>query len=64
MPNINDRLFGFELFTEINAEIDKIKNLYPYSNNNHAYNAIVDMCKDKVKELANRKKEGLSKPID
>ena len=53
----NIRLFGFEIFKEIELELQKFKDLYPYSNNNESYNSIVDLCINKIKEIADLKKE-------
>ena len=53
----NIRLFGFEIFKEIELELQKFKDLYPYSNNNESYNSMVDLCINKIKEIADLKKE-------
>jgi hypothetical protein len=53
----NIRLFGFEIFKEIELELQKFKDLYPYSNNNESYNSMVDLCINKIKEIADSKKE-------
>jgi hypothetical protein len=54
---MTDRLFGTEIFTEIEQEILKFKDMYPYSKLNHAYNVIVDLCAEAVKVVAERKKK-------
>jgi hypothetical protein len=61
---IQSRLFGFEIFIEIEQELEKIKNIYPYSDKNEAYNVIVDLCKQAVKDVADRRKSDLSNPVD
>lgn len=59
---MSPRLFGFEIFLEIEIELEKLKNLYPYSNNNEINNAMVNMCKEALKVVANRKKQSISSP--
>jgi hypothetical protein len=57
---MSPRLFGFEIFIEIEQELEKLKNLYPYSNNNEINNAMVNLCKEAVKIIADRKKDSIS----
>jgi hypothetical protein len=52
----NIPLFGFELFKEIEIELENVKNIFPYSNNNDSYNAVVNLCIEKMKELADKKR--------
>jgi hypothetical protein len=59
---MSPRLFGFEIFLEIEIELEKLKNLYPYSNNNEINNAMVNLCKEALKVVANRKKQSISSP--
>lgn len=60
---MSPRLFGFEIFLEIEIELEKLKNLYPYSNNNEINNAMINLCKEAVKVVADRKKQSMSSPI-
>ena len=57
----NIRPFGTEIFIEIEQEILKLKDIYPYSTNNESYNKIIDLCVEAVKEVQARKKDELSK---
>ncbi len=57
---MSPRLFGFEIFIEIEQELEKLKNIYPYSNNNQINNAMVELCKEAVKIVADRKRESMS----
>lgn len=57
---MSPRLFGFEIFIEIEQELEKLKNLYPYSNNNEINNAMVELCKEAIKTVADRKKASVS----
>ena len=59
---MSPRLFGFEIFLEIEIELEKLKNLYPYSNNNEVNNAMINLCKEAVKVVADRKKQSISSP--
>ena len=59
---MSPRLFGFEIFLEIEIELEKLKNLYPYSNNNEVNNAMINLCKEAVKVVADRKKQSTSSP--
>ena len=59
---MSPRLFGFEIFLEIEIELEKLKNLYPYSNNNEVNNAMINICKEAVKVVADRKKQSMSSP--
>ena len=59
---MSPRLFGFEIFIEIEQELEKLKNLYPYSSNNEINNAMVEMCKAAVKAVADKKKASISSP--
>lgn len=59
VPN-NIQVFGFEIFKEIEIELSKAKNVYPYSNNNDSYNAIVDLCIQLVKDLSDKKKQEIN----
>jgi|APGre2960657468_1045069.scaffolds.fasta_scaffold76120_2 hypothetical protein len=59
---MSPRLFGFEIFLEIEIELEKLKNLYPYSNNNEINNAMVNLCKEALKVVADRKKQSISSP--
>ena len=58
VPN-NVPLFGFEIFKEIEMELSKMKNVFPYSNNNDSYNAIVDLCIQATKNVEERKRQDL-----
>ena len=60
LPN-NIPLFGFEIFREIEIELAKVKDAFPYSNSNDSYNAIVDLCIKAVKDTADRKRQSLDK---
>jgi hypothetical protein len=59
---MSPRLFGFEIFLEIEIELEKLKNLYPYPNNNEINNAMVNLCKEALKVVADRKKQSISSP--
>lgn len=54
-----NRPFGTEIFIEIEQEMLKLKNLYPYSANNESYNKIIDLCIASVQEVRDRKKEDM-----
>ena len=47
MPVINPET----IFSEIIAELEAIKDIYSYSNNNQVYNSFVDLCIEKVLEI-------------
>lgn len=53
------RPFGTEIFIEIEQEMLKLKNIYPYSANNESYNKIIELCIAAVHEVRDRKKEDL-----
>lgn len=57
---MSPRLFGFEIFIEIEQELDRLKNIYPYSNNNEIHNAMIELCKEAVRVVADRKRDSLS----
>jgi hypothetical protein len=57
MPLNEEIKFGFEIFDEIREEIQKLKNIYPYSNNNTILNAMVDMCLETINKIENSKKD-------
>jgi hypothetical protein len=59
----NIPLFGFELFKEIEIELENVKNLFPYSNNNDSYNAVVNLCIEKMKELSEKKRAEIENKI-
>jgi len=56
IPN-NTPIFGFEIFKEIELELEKVKDVYPYSNNNDSYNAIVDLCIEAIRKVAADKRQ-------
>jgi hypothetical protein len=41
-----------DVYTEIIEELEQLKNLYPYSNNNDVYNKVIDICIAKIKEIS------------
>jgi hypothetical protein len=53
----NITLFGFEIFKEMEIELENVKNIFPYSNNNDSYNAVVNLCIEKIKELSEKKRK-------
>lgn len=53
---MTDRLYGTEIFTEIEQEILKLKDMFPYSKMNPAYNVIVGLCAEAVRKVEERKK--------
>jgi hypothetical protein len=55
LPN-NIPLFGFEIFKEVEIDLEQVKNIFPYSNNNDSYNAVVNLCIERVRELAEKKR--------
>jgi hypothetical protein len=57
---MSPRLFGFEIFIEIEQELEKLKNIYPYSNNNEINNAMVELCKEAIRVIADKKKQTVS----
>jgi hypothetical protein len=59
----NIPLFGFELFKEIEIELESVKNIFPYSNNNDSYNAVVNLCIEKMKELSEKKRAEIENKI-
>jgi len=59
---MSPRLFGLEIFLEIEIVLEKLKNLYTYSNNNEVNNAMIDLCKEALKVVADRKKQSMSSP--
>jgi hypothetical protein len=59
----NIPLFGFEIFKEIEIELESVKNIFPYSNNNDSYNAVVNMCIEKMKELSEKKRAEIENKI-
>jgi hypothetical protein len=52
----NIPLFGFEIFKEIELNLEQMKNIFPYSNNNDSYNAVVKLCIERVREMAESKR--------
>ena len=59
----NTLLFGFEIFKEIEMNLEQMKNVFPYSNNNDSYNAIVDLCIERIKVMAEEKKKEIETKI-
>lgn len=59
----NIPLFGFEIFKEIEIELESVKNIFPYSNNNDSYNAVVNLCIEKMKELSEKKRAEIENKI-
>jgi hypothetical protein len=59
----NIPLFGFEIFKEIEIELESVKNIFPYSNNNDSYNAVVNLCIEKMKELSEKKRVEIENKI-
>jgi len=51
-----------DVYAEIVEELSKLKNMYPYSNNNDSYNKIVQMCIGTVNAVKSRK-ENSPNPI-
>lgn len=58
LPN-NIQYFGFEIFKEIEMELEKFKNIYPYSNQNDIYNAVVTLCITRIREIAEAKRRDI-----
>jgi hypothetical protein len=48
-PNIES------IFSNIVEELENMKNLYSYSNNNEFYNSVIDMCIGKVLKVKESK---------
>jgi len=59
----NMPLFGFEIFREIEIELESVKNVFPYSTNNDSYSAVVNLCIDKMRELAEKKRAEIETKI-
>lgn len=59
----NIPLFGFEIFKEIEIELESVKNIFPYSNNNDSYSAVVNLCIEKMRELAEKKRAEIENKI-
>ena len=59
----NIPLFGFEIFKEIEIELESVKNIFPYSNNNDSYNAVVNLCIEKMRELSEKKRAEIENKI-
>ena len=59
----NTLLFGFEIFKEIEMNLEQMKNVFPYSNNNDSYNAIVDLCIERIKVMAEDKKKEIETKV-
>jgi len=59
----NIPLFGFEIFKEVEMELEQVKNIFPYSNNKDLYNSIVELCIEKVKQLSEKKRSELENKI-
>lgn len=59
----NIPLFGFEIFKEIEIELESVKNMFPYSNNNDSNNAVVNLCIEKMKELSEKKRAEIENKI-
>ena len=59
----NMPLFGFEIFKEIEIELESVKNMFPYSNNNDSNNAVVNLCIEKMKELSEKKRAEIENKI-
>jgi hypothetical protein len=52
----NIPLFGFEIFKEVELNLEQVKNIFPYSNNNDSYNAVVNLCIERIREMAENKR--------
>jgi hypothetical protein len=59
----NMPLFGFEIFREIEIELESVKNVFPYSTNNDSYSAVVNLCIEKMRELAEKKRAEIENKI-
>lgn len=59
----NIPLFGFEIFKEVELKLEQMKNVFPYSNNNDSNNAIVDLCIEKVRVMAEEKEKEIENKI-
>jgi len=59
----NIPLFGFEIFKEMEMELENVKNIFSYSNNNDSYNAVVDLCIEKIKEFSEKKRADIEDKI-
>lgn len=59
----NIPLFGFEIFREVEMNLEQMKNIFPYSSNNDSYNAVVDLCIEKVREMAEKKRTDMEDKI-
>ena len=59
----NTLLFGFEIFKEIEMNLEQMKNVFPYSNNNDSYNAIVDLCIERIRVMAEEKEKEIETKI-
>ncbi len=51
------KLFGFDIFKEIESEIKDVKDVFMHSNSRDSYNAIVEMCIEALKRVEDRKRE-------
>lgn len=52
------------VISEIVKELEGLKNLYPYSNNNQLYNSVIDLCIDKIHGLKENPDPESKNPID
>lgn len=59
----NTLLFGFEIFKEVQLNLEQMKNVFPYSNNNDSYNAIVDLCIERIRVMAEEKEKEIETKI-
>jgi hypothetical protein len=59
----NIPLFGFEIFKEIEIELESVKNIFPYSTNNDSYSAVVNLCIEKMRELSEKKRAEIENKI-
>lgn len=59
----NIPLFGFEIFREVEMNLEQMKNIYPYSKNNDSYNAVVDLCIEKIREMSKNKRAEIENKI-
>jgi hypothetical protein len=59
----NMPLFGFEIFREIEIELESVKNVFPYSTNNDSYSAVVNLCIEKMRELSEKKRAEIENKI-
>ena len=59
----NMPLFGFEIFKEVELELERVKNMFPYSTNNDSNNAVVELCIQKIKELSERKRSEIENKL-